>query len=248
MNKQNELAVVTHEAGAVMRPAPTPEDMMQAMIDKGVTAENVAAFKELVVLSEHMEDRNAIRQFNAAFAKLQTELPTITAKSVIPNRGKYEKFEDIMAVIKKPLSENGFSISFSQDFKEGRILEICTLRHDGGHVQTNSFAVRSGKADSDTQADCKASTTAKRNALCNALNIVIRQDCLNNEDDAGIEGDPNAKVTAAQAEELERRVNETNSNRAAFLQFAKAAKFSEILANKYEMLDETLSRKERQGR
>ena len=109
-------------------------------------------------------------------------------------------------------------------------------------------AIRAARADSDTQADCKAATTAKRNALCNALNIVIRQDCLNEENDAGIEGDPNDFVTAAQADELERRAKETNSNIAAFLQFARAKSFETIQASKYAELDLMLSRKERAGR
>jgi hypothetical protein len=247
MKNNTQELIVADKPGAISRIAPTPAEMMATMIDRGVTQENVAAFKELVVLSEHMEDRNAIRQFNAAFAKLQTELPTITAKTIIQNRGKYERFEDVMAVIAKPLADNGFSVSFSQDFKENRILENCILRHVGGHSQSNSFAVRSGKADSDTQADCKASTTAKRNALCNALNIVIRQDCLNNEDDAGMEGDPNARVTLAQAEEIERRAQMVNADIPALLKYAKADSFRNIPANKYSDLDELLSRKERAG-
>ena len=118
-----------------------------------------------------------------------------------------------------------------------------------GHSQSNSFAVRSGgKAESDTQADCKAATTAKRNALLNALNIVIRQDCLSDESDAAIEGDPNAKLTQAQADELEHRAQLTNSNIPALLRFAGSATFKDIPANKYAELDSMLRRKEQGGR
>ena len=76
---------------------------------------------------------------------------------------------------------NGFSVDFTMDYKDGRIIETCHLRHTGGHSKSNSFGVRVGKADTDTQADCKAATTAKRNALLNCLNIVIRQDALQDE-------------------------------------------------------------------
>jgi ERF superfamily len=243
-----ELALAQPNGGAVARIAPTPAEMMQAMIEKGVTQENVAAFKELVILSEHMEDRNAQRAFNAAFVALQAELPTIVAQTVIPNRGKYEKFEDIMKVLQPFLDKHGFSVSFSMDFRDNRILETCILRHVGGHSQSNSFAVRTRKADTETQADCMAATTAKRNALCNALNIVIRQDCLNSEDDAGIVGDVDTKITEEQAFELERRCHDSESNVPAFLKFAQADSFKDIMASKYSELDALLSRKEKRGR
>jgi len=159
-----------------------PADMLQAVIQKGITAENVEVFKQIWAM-------NAEREFAAAFVKLQSELPTITASTVIPNRGKYEKFEDVMRVIGPILARNGFSVSFNQQSKDNRIVEICHLTHVGGWTRTNDFAVRTGrKADSEAQADCMASTTAKRKALCDALNIVIQQDCLDSDHDATIEG------------------------------------------------------------
>ena len=212
-----------------------------AVTEKNINAEQIQVMKQLLAM-------DAERKFTTAFAKLQSELPTITAKTVIQNRGKYERFEDVMEAIKKPLQNNGFTVSFSMDFKDSRILETCHLTHIGGFTRSNCFAVRVGKGDTETQADCKASTTAKRNALLNALNIVIRQDCLNNEEDAGIEGDPNAKVTPTQAAELETRAQLTNSNIQAFLKLAGADSFKNIPANQYAMLDEMLSRKESRGR
>ena len=217
------------------------EQAFHAAASKSIDKESLQVMKELLAM-------DAARQFNTAFVALQGDMPVIVAKTTIPNRGKYEKFEDLMTVVGPMLTRHGFTVSFSQDFKENRILEICTLSHCGGHSRSNSFAVRAARADSDTQADCKAATTAKRNALCNALNIVIRQDCLNEENDAAFEGDPNAFVTAEQADELDRRAHETNSNIAAFLQFARAKSFAEIPANKYVELDLMLRRKERAGR
>ena len=243
-----ELELVRHDTGAVAKPSPsemTAGQALQAIVERGVTPESVEAFQKLVIF---MEDRKAQQEFTAAFVKLQKALPTITASTPIPNRGKYERFEDVMRVVGPLLSEHGFSVSFSNDFKDNRILQTCHLSHVGGATRSNTFAVRVGRGDSETQADCKAATTAKRNALLNALNIVIRQDYLNEENDAGMEGDPNAKVTAAQATELEHRVKMTNSNVTAFLAVAKAKTFAEIPANRYAELDSMLRRKEGQGR
>ena len=240
----NELQRI-EPAGALERPSSqglSIEAAYEAIVSGNLDKDKLEVIQKLLAM-------NAEQKFNAAFVKLQSELPVIVATTAIKNRGKYEKFEDVMHQIAKPLQDNGFSVSFSQDFKENRIIVTCTLMHSGGHSRTNPYAVRvSGNSDTETQADCKASTTAKRNALLQALNVIVRQDCLNTEDDAANEGDPNAFVTPAQAFELERRANETNSNIPAFLSFAKAATFATIKANRYTELDEKLALKERAGK
>ncbi len=240
MSDENKL---TKFEPAPMEPAGSMslESAFRAVTAGTIKTEHVAVMKELLAM-------DAERRFNAAFVALQSDLPTIVATTVITNRGKYEKFEDIMRVVGPLLTKHGFTVSFSQDFKENRIVETCTLSHCAGHSRPNSFAVRTGRADSDTQADCKASTTAKRNALCNALNIVIRQDVLNEENDASMEGDPNSFITAEQAFELERRSNEVNANIGALLNFANASTFAKIPANRYDELDQLLRRKERGGK
>jgi CRISPR/Cas system CSM-associated protein Csm2 small subunit len=244
MNTELQLTPGEKAVSLAMRPAePSVGLMLQAVIERGVTADNVEALGKLADLYERVQAREAEKAFAEAFVAFQADMPTIVAKSVIPNRGKYERFEDLMEVVGPLLTKHGFVATFSMDFKENRILETCHLTHIGGHSRSNSFAVRaSGKADSETQADCKAATTAKRNALCNALNIVIRQDVLNEEHDASIEG---GLITAEQADELDRRVAETNSNKVAFLKFAQAPTFKEIRSGMYPVLDDMLRKKER---
>lgn len=243
MSKELELVPQGgREMATVPQGAITIESAFNAAASKALDKDSLQVMKELLAM-------NAEMKFNAAFAKLQSELPTIVATSVIPNRGKYERFEDVMKQISQPLAANGFSIKFSQDYQENRITVTCELRHAGGHKELNRYAVRvSGKADSETQADCKASTTAKRNALLQALNIVIRQDYLNEESDPRMEGNPDAFVTQAVADELETRVQAVNGDVARFLVFAGAKKFSEIKASKYALLDASLRDKEKGGR
>ncbi len=238
--------LVRHEQQPLARATPDIGEMLAAVIERGVTAENVSALTQLTQLYERLEAKKAERAFASAFVALQSDMPIIIAHTVIPNRGKYERFEDLMNVLSPLLTKHGFAVTFSMDFKENRILEICTLTHIGGHSRQNSFAVRAGgRSDSETQADCKAATTAKRNALCNALNIVIRQDCLNEENDASILGEC---ISKEQAESLARRVAETNSDRTAFLKFAGAESFATIESGKYSVLDASLKKKESKGK
>lgn len=217
--------------------------MLKAVVDKGVTADNVGALEKLADLYERMQVKDAERQFNIAFVALQSDLPVIVASSVIPNRGKYERFEDVMRVVGPLLVKHGFTVSFTMDFREGRVLETCHLRHIGGHSQSNSFAVRTGKADSDTQADCKAATTAKRNALLNCLNIVIRQDAFTDEDnDASLEGDV---IGSDKVQYLKEQLAETNSDVSKFLALAGVAKIEEIRTGSYDVLVRALAAKAR---
>lgn len=218
----------------------TIRQAFEAAATKQLDKESLLVMKELLAM-------DAERRFTLAFAALQKELPTITATTVIHNRGMYEKFEDIMRVVGPILTRHGFTMSFSNDYKDGRVIETCHLSF-GGHTRTNAFGVRVGRGDDDTQKDLKAATTAKRLALCNALNIVIKQDIQTSENDVSIEGDPNAKITAKQADDFEHRAKMVNADIPAMLKYAKVSKFSEIPARLYAELDQLLSRKERAGK
>lgn len=232
----------------VVRPEPTVAEILQGVVKGGVTVENVAAVKEVVALYERMEDKKAERQFATDFNALQSEIKSVKATKPVPNndgsvRYKYAPFEEIMEQVRPMLEKHHFTVTFSTDYLEGRLVKSCTLQHVGGHSKTNKFAVRIGSGppkSNESQADGAASTYAKRFALCDALNIVIETDS-----DARADG---GAITKEQAEELERRVAETNSNKAAFLKLAGAASFGEILSGKYSMLDQMLTTKERRGR
>jgi len=246
MNTNEPQPLARMESGALARPSAAPDIgvMMQAIIDRGVTGENVAAMEQLCKLYEHMEDRNAEKAFAAAFVELQSEMGSVKASRPVPNndgttRYRFAPFEDIMAEVGPRLKQHGFAVTFSTDFKEGRLIKSCTLQHVSGHSKTNSFAVRIGSGPpkaTESQADGAASTYAKRFALCDALNIQIDHDT-----DAAAEG---GSVTPAQAEELERRVKLTNTDVAKFLAYAGAKTFAEIKATRYAELDANLARKE----
>ena len=241
----NKLTVKKPESAVAPASAISLESAFQAIMTKELDGEKLSLIKQLLAM-------NAEQKFNVAFSGLQSEIPVIVAESAIPNRGKYQRYEDILQKdgVAKLLTKYGFSVGYEQEYKCNVITVTCILRHNAGHQTRTPFSVRvGGKADSETQADCKASTTAKRNAFCQALNITIRQDVLmDEENDASIIGNPSEFITLFQSDELERRVQETNSNVQAFLKFAGATKFSEILASKYDELDASLKRKESLGK
>lgn len=241
----NSLAV---EKSSPMAVTPSPGQMLQAMIEKGVTAENINAVEKLTELYWKMEEKSAEKEFTQAFVRLQAEMPNVKAMKPVPNndgtvRYNYASYEDIWDQVAPYLKTHGFTVTFSTDFKESRLIKTCVLHHIGGHKIENSFAVRIGAGpprSNETQADGAASTYAKRFALCDILGIVIEKDT-----DARVEGTP---ITPEQAEELERRVKLTNSDVPKFLKTAGANSFKEIMSSKYNMLDEMLRKKEQQGK
>jgi len=241
--KQTELEVVKEQPAA--RAPMQVADMLAAVIQQGITADNVASLEQLVKLYEHMEARNAEKAFAAAFVALQGEMPKVQAVKAVPNkdgsvRYKFAPYEDIMAQVAPLLQKHGFTVTFSTKYGDGRLTKICTLQHTSGHSKSNEFAVRIGSGPpgaTETQGDGAAGTYAKRFALTDALNIVIEKDS-----DARAEG---GTVTKEQAEELALRVRATDSDEAAFLKFAGAPSYAEIASIKYEMLDAFLAKRER---
>ncbi len=223
---------------------PSVAMMLQKVIDGGITADNVSALESLVGLYDRMQAKNSEREFNQAFAKLQSELRSVNATRTVPNkdgspRYRFAPFEDIMEEVQPVLVANGFSISFNSRFGDGRMVSICTLRHIGGFSQSNEFAVRIGGGPpgaTDTQADGAAKTYAKRGALCDALNIVVEHD-----DDARMIGQP---IGTALAMDLKERVIACGADMEAFLKYAGARDFAEISDERWPVLDELLKRKE----
>lgn len=235
---QSELATQPDQAAA-------PADGLHSMISVIERAAkdpsiDIDKMERLLAMAERMEVRDAEKQFTAAFVRLQQDIPVIVAQSIIPNRGKYERFEDLMEVVGPILVKHGFSVSFSQSTAEGRVLATCHLRHIGGHSQANSFGVRTGKADSDTQADVKASTTAKRCALMHCLNLVVRQDALSDEGDAALQGPP---ISFDKAQYLREQIKEKGANEATFLKMAGADTIETIGTNIYPVLLNALAMK-----
>lgn len=244
MNETMELA--PQAALPVERRAPSVPEMLQAVIDRGVTSENAAALEKMVDLYERMQEKEAEKAFAVAFKALQSESSAIKAMRPVKCKDgtlkyKFAPYEDIMEQVKPLLEKHGFTVSFSTEFVEGRIVKICTLQHIGGHSRINKFAAKVGSGPpgcSETQADGAASTYAKRFALCDALNITIEKDS-----DANVEGD-GTKITKEQAASLRERAKATGSNEALFLTFAKAATYEDILASNYSKLDASLRKKE----
>jgi hypothetical protein len=199
--------------------------------------------KELVALKEHLEDRDSERSFARDFTALQTELGTFRATKVVPDKQGNQKYcylpyEEIMARVQPLLTRFGFSLSFSTDFRDNRIVQTCTLQHAGGYHRDYTAFCRAGSGPpgcNESQADGSAQTYAKRYALCNCLNITVERDT-----DARNEG---GEISAEQADTLRKMVMACGADEGRFLTFAGAFQYEDISAGRYSELLAMLRRK-----
>jgi len=222
---------------------------LRAAVERGVTAENVAVIERLTDLYERVQAKDAEKRFAAAFVLLQADMPNIRATKSVPDKyGNlkylYAPYEEIMAQVKPLLQKHGFTVTFSTDFDEKRVIQSCTLQHIDGHSRTNKFAARIGNGppgSSDAQGDGAASTYAKRFALCNALNITIETDS-DGRTDARAEGEA---ISEDKVQMLNELLAETKSDRVKFLAMAGVARIEDICVGSYEVLFRALNMKGR---
>lgn len=238
-------------------PEPSVALMLQTVIEKGITAENVQALDSLVGLYDRMQAKQSEKEFAQALMELQGETIRVQAtKSVDVKNGvpryTFAPYEEIMRTVQPMLTRHGFSITFDTKIDEAgaRLFSICTLTHKSGFSRSNQFAVRFGKppGSSDAQGDMSTKSYAKRGALCDALNIVVDHD-----DDARMIGKPIGKAIA---EDLQKRVQESKSDEIAFLRYAGVKipiesgytpmliDYESIPDDRFDALDEILRRKE----
>jgi hypothetical protein len=251
----NKLEIMKPESGSVARPVPTSLEILDAAVRGGVTSENVAVVKEIIAMRrEEMAHENKV-EFNRAFFELKREISGMdfyADKAAKDNHGKvlytYCSERELARGLEPVLFKHGFTMLFGQRDDSGKTVAIITLIHSAGHEETREYSVRSGSVNSvkdATAADTGATTSAWRHLVIKMFGLKSR---IQEGDDPRNLGETNKKITPEQADELERRVQMTNGNVAAFLKLAGAGSFREISASNYDVMDRMLATKERAGK
>lgn len=205
--------------------------MFQAVIEKGVTAENAAAIEKLCDLHLKLEAIAARKSYARAMAAMQAELPLVIKTTHVAFKQtsfSYAKYEDIMRAIKPLLEKYGFSITSAQKIEGPLLISIVTISHVEGHSETTEFAVRHSVGIGQDLAviDTMDSTRSRRHALKRALNLI---EIGEEDDDARNVGQV---ITAKQAADLRERLKNTGHEEARFLKFAGADTFETIRSAK----------------
>jgi hypothetical protein len=146
-------------------------------IDKNVPVETM---EKLLSMRTQLKAEWSREQYHAALAAFQSDQPIIKKTKIVMNKdGKTERYryaplDSIIAQLKAPLKEHGFSYRIEAGI-EGRVVKAtCVVTHNAGHSESSSFAV---PIDPDAymneaQKYAAALTFAKRYAFCDSLGVL----------------------------------------------------------------------------
>lgn len=188
----DKLEIIKSEGGAVARPseAPSIADILSAVVQKGISQENIGTLEKIVGLYERMEDKKAEREYVHALAALQAECQNVIATKDVDGKFRYAPFLDLWNAVRPAVERNHFTLQWSQEHQGDKIKVTLTLQHVGGHKRDLTYAMRLGsKADGMSQGsqaptlDSITESRAKRRLLMDALNIVV--DAVTAAEDVG---------------------------------------------------------------
>lgn len=144
---------------------------------------DVGKLERLIEMQERVMRHNAKAAFNAAFAKMQPEIPEIDEKGKIVAKGSvrstYAKLEDIHATIKPILAKHGFAIRHRTEWPDGNpavIRVVGILSHEQGHAEESVFQAPMDSSEYRTDIQSMGSTVSygRRYTTLDLLNIATR--------------------------------------------------------------------------
>jgi hypothetical protein len=136
---------------------------------------DIERLKAVIEMENAAQDRAANKEFEAAFAAMQPELPAVDKKGEGQNSTNYAKLEAIQAAVKPVLAAHGFSYRFKQEDKETGISLTCILSHRSGGSDTDTMRLPYDTGGQKNAVQARGSTVAygKRYTLCNVLGIQL---------------------------------------------------------------------------
>jgi len=170
---------------AALGPAaePTIHPMLQMMerlaSNKDVDVEKL---QRLINMQKDIMAENAKAAFNASFALMQRELPTVVERGKT-NLGPYARLEDIIEAVRPVLGAHGFSISHRTEWPDAKTVKVVgILTHEQGHSRESEFLSSADTFGSKNAIQGLASAVSygRRYTVKDLLNIVTRE-----EDDDG---------------------------------------------------------------
>lgn len=167
----------------------TPKaDPIVALMLERANEIDVEKLRQIIELQEHILDRNAESAFNAAFARMQPEIPTIRERART-DKTTYAPLEDIVETVRPILSKHGFTLSFQTEWPDKKTVKVTgILTHLEGHARKSEFLsdADTGPGRNAIQALGSAVTYGKRYTAKDLLCIVTRDE----DDDARRWGRP----------------------------------------------------------
>jgi hypothetical protein len=207
-------------------------------------AVDVEKLERLMAMHERIVARNAKASYNAAFAELQPELPSITEKGEIKIRdvvqSRYARWEDIVRTITPILGAHGFGLSFRVGRDGDRQTVTGILSHRDGHSEETTLALPLDMSGSKNNVQGVGSTTSygKRYVTQALLNLVS-----SGEDDDGQASGGDLLISADQKATLVSLMKEVSADVPKFLKYMAVDALDEIKAANFNRARSALEAK-----
>lgn len=237
MNEATAIARVEPESREIATVEPAG-GLLPAIISAAKDpAVDVSKLRALLEMQERLEEREARREFIAAFARLSQDLPRVKKNGTIDlgkdkagaARGSiaFARWEDMDTAIRPLMVREGFTLSFDSAIRAGEgggLVVTGTLMHRDGHTRTASMPLPldSGPGRNNLQAGGSTLSYGKRYCAEMLLNIVRE-----GQDDDGKLGGTRF-ITADQVEELRKYIEATGTTEGSFLQHFEVAAIENI--------------------
>lgn len=210
---------------------------------------DVVKLQALLDMQERVVAKQAEGAFNKALARLSANMPRVKKNGRVDlgkGGGGYDfaKWEDMDAVIRPLMRQEGFTLSFNTASKDGGGATILgTLLHEDGHSRTVSIplALDSGAGRNNLQAMGSTLSYGKRYCAEMLLNIVRE-----GVDDDGQDGGTD-RITADEAAQIRKELDDLGGSHAGFLKYMGVGSIEQIKAADFRKAVASLATKRRQG-
>lgn len=158
--------------------------------------------ERLMALQERMEAKSALEAFNAAFAEMQCEMPSVEKRTQNTHTKKmYADLDDINFAVRPIMAKFGFGVSFKIVNQAHGVSITGILMHKGGHREetTMLLPLDKGAQRSAVQEVGSTTTYGKRYVMCALLNITSGDDV----DNDGYKEPTDPLITPAQAKQVQ---------------------------------------------
>lgn len=213
---------------------------------------DIEKMERLLAMQERIMARNAETAFNAAMTAAQSEMRPVAADASNPQtRSKYASYAALDKAMRPIYTRNGFSLSF--DTGEGAPQDwmrvVCYVSHASGHsrqyhadMPADGKGAKGGDVMTKTHAAGSAMSYGMRYLLKMIFNVAVGED-----DDDGNAANTQT-ITDEQKANLQALIEETASDKAAFLRFMGVTRMDEIGAKHYNRAVKALEQKRKSAK
>lgn len=224
-------------------------DNMMSIIQQVVALPNFDADKlgKLLDMQERIMSKNAEVAFNQALARVSALIPRIKRTKGVSYKDKeafkFTPYEEIDAIIRPLMAEEGFSLSFTSEMRPGDgggLIVTGTLSHKDGHSKpaSISLALDSSGGKNSIQGMGSTFSYGKRYTACMLLNIVTE-----NEDDDGQSSSKSQAIDADSVATIKAKLEEVRANVEMFLNYMGVKSLEEITLGEYPKAINAIMRK-----